>query len=156
MEAAATRTIGVNDIAGPDADRIKRIVAENRAKPTESDFKGKPGFWRQYRADGSYEWGWKYQPNDGHGKLTKASHEVLEMMRPSMQMQQNRIGGPGQYPGLGLRRKRMMIARGSVWMRATADGSWHIGGTGRLGQVEHAPDGVTWQHIGDGVWEVVA
>lgn len=60
-------------------------VAENasvRSKlPTERDFKGKKGYWRKYRPDGSYEWGCRFRPN-ADGKRTNAASEVLEMMRP--------------------------------------------------------------------------
>lgn len=51
--------------------------------PTESDFKGKRGYWRKYRSDGSgrYEWGFKFRPNVD-GKRTRAGQAVVEMMAP--------------------------------------------------------------------------
>ena len=63
-------------------EEVKSGAEAHKKKPTEADFKGKPGYWKKYKPDGSYEWGYKYTPNDGHGKLTKEAQEVHEMMTP--------------------------------------------------------------------------
>ena len=61
---------------------IKERARINRLKPTESMFKGRKGYYRKYRPNGSYEWGYNFTPNDGHGRLTKQAHEVAEAMQP--------------------------------------------------------------------------
>jgi len=51
---------------------------------TEADFQSvnPKGHRRVYRADGGYEWFNKWTPNDGHGKLTRASEAINEGMDP--------------------------------------------------------------------------
>lgn len=60
---------------------VGTIAQANKLRPTESDFAGKKGFKRRYRKDGSYEWRYRYKPND-HGKVTREGAEVQEMLRP--------------------------------------------------------------------------
>ncbi len=127
-EPRPRRVVGVNDITGPGAARIKSIVAENRLKPKESDFKGnkdlKAGVYEKVGKDGKRTWGCKYTPNDGQGKLSKQSHAVLEMMRPSMLESLNRAQGPGEYCGK-VKGKTLMIAdaNGTLW-KQMPDGKW--------------------------------
>ena len=49
--------------------------------PKEAHFAGRKGYYRHYRPDGSYEWGFKFRPNV-RGRLTKIGGEVLECMLP--------------------------------------------------------------------------
>lgn len=89
-------------------------------RPTESMYKGKPGY-RQFhtkivkgkkvevpgpRKDGYYEWAHKIVPNVG-GKLTREGHEDLEAMRPYVLATAGRQaklhGAPGDYGQRGKR-----------------------------------------------------
>lgn len=59
--------------------------------------KAKPG----EHSSGYYEYVRKVLPNDGHGKLTREGHEMLEMERPAALAHAERIanltGAPGDY-----------------------------------------------------------
>ena len=75
----------------------RELGKARRLRPTESDFKGKRGYWKKYtggkNSDGTphYEWGYKFKPNDGHGKLTKAASSVWEAMLPSVRADNERM-----------------------------------------------------------------
>jgi hypothetical protein len=62
-------------------DQVAEVGRCQALLPKESDFKGRKGYSRKYRADGTYEWKYSYTTNVG-GKLTNEAHEVLERMRP--------------------------------------------------------------------------
>lgn len=64
-------------------EEVSDLRKANALRPKESDFIGRPGYRRKYRPDGSYEWRYRFKPND-HGKLTREAHEVGEMLAPSM------------------------------------------------------------------------
>ena len=63
----------------------QEVVAERgrieKLKPKESDFMGKKGYRRKYNPDGSYQWRYRFKPNDGR-KATREFNETVEMMRP--------------------------------------------------------------------------
>jgi hypothetical protein len=57
----------------------------------ESDYKGKKGYWNKgSREDGTYQWGYKFKPND-NGKPTKEFNEVLEMQKPFIEADEARV-----------------------------------------------------------------
>lgn len=64
---------------------VEAIGRTRKLLPTESDFKGKPGYWKKERPPsdprGGYDWGFRHQPNEG-GKLTRDGAMVKEMMAP--------------------------------------------------------------------------
>lgn len=73
--------------------QIEDRKAAVRKRPTRDDCKKMPGYYERPAkvlrsgvgfVDG-FEWGVKIKPNDGHGKLTNAGAESVEMMRPSME-----------------------------------------------------------------------
>ena len=70
---------------------VAEIARVQRLAPTEDDVKGKPGYSRTYREDGSYEWHYTHEQNDSHGKLTSAGHEAQEMMQPFLEANTERM-----------------------------------------------------------------
>jgi hypothetical protein len=126
------RTIGLGDITGPSAETVQRAAAEIAKTPTEADFKGKPGYYKQYvpgrtNSDGTpyYRWGCAAAANDGHGKLSRHAHEVGEMMRPAWEEAANKPGQLGSFGGRGRGRCVSMI-RDGVYYRRLPDGGWVI------------------------------
>lgn len=83
---------------------IRQGAINRTLLPTEADFKGKKGYRRRYRKDGSYTWRYRFKPNE-NGKLTKEAVEVGERMRgfnvAEMERQSARTGAPGAYAGRG-------------------------------------------------------
>lgn len=77
------------DRVATNAD-VKAIGKSNRLKPKESDLIGKRGYKRHYREDGSYTWTYDYKPND-HGKPTREGAEAMELLRPSMRADAERL-----------------------------------------------------------------
>lgn len=65
------------------SERVKDIGRCQKMLPVESDFIGRKGYSRRYRADGTYEWRFRYRPNV-NGKPTGTQSEVVERMRPFM------------------------------------------------------------------------
>lgn len=87
------------------ADPHLRQGAKNRdLLPTEADFKGKKGYSRRYRKDGSYSWRYRFKPNE-NGRLTKEAQEVGALMHgfnlAEMERQSAKAGAPGAYAGRG-------------------------------------------------------
>ena len=88
--------------------------AKDRARveslaPGRDDLRKLPGYWERpakvHRTgvgmvDG-YEWGVKFAPNDGHGRLSKTAQAVGEMMSPSWYagtaLEADARGFPGDY-----------------------------------------------------------
>jgi hypothetical protein len=133
--------------------QVADIGRAQRLKPTEQDFKGKPGYWRKYRPDGSYDWGYRFRPNDGHGNLTPEGAAVQEMMRPfqvadterhaALQGRTDRIAvkdGDGRVQYL-----EPQVAENAVH-RAGWRHHWRAGGI----RVERGPDGMLWRWFGGG------
>jgi hypothetical protein len=69
--------------------QVAELASVTKLRPTEDQFKGKPGYTRTYGADGSYEWQYEYKPND-NGKPTREGAEVAELLRPFQQADSER------------------------------------------------------------------
>ena len=122
--------------------------------PGEDQYVGKKGYARKYREDGSYEWRYRFQPNEG-GRLTREAHEVGEHIAPFVRADHERHtklqakvpkvrlkdhNGQVRYlePGLA-----DATARRNGWSHA-----WVAGGN----RVEVGIEGMLWRELSDG-WE---
>lgn len=73
-----------------DNATVDAIGASTRLLPTEDQFIGKPGYERAYRPDGTYEWRYSYEQNDGRGRLTKEGEEASRMLAPFLSAEEER------------------------------------------------------------------
>lgn len=75
----STRTVTV--------EQVREVGRCQRMLPTESDFKGRKGYWKKPKdsanPDGPYDWGFRYRPNV-NGKPTKTQQEMLSRFKPFM------------------------------------------------------------------------
>lgn len=133
------------------------------------------------RSEGSYDWSLDFTQNE-RGKLTKQGEAAQELMRPFIVADTERVAsmksaetvamrdadGHTQFirPALAdsqaerrgwrhkirVKGKRVMITRGSLVFRLTADG-WQVSGESRE-SIVWAPDGRPWRLIA-GEWRMV-
>lgn len=108
-------------------------------KPTRDDVKSLPGYWERpakvHRTgvglvDG-YEWGVRFRPNDGHGRMTRTAEAIGQMMKPwaaeAVAHEADRRGFPGEYGGKPTRRRGMQYwtdRQGRKWRRELPGGEW--------------------------------
>ena len=120
----------------------------------EEPYIGKRGHYRKYREDGSYTWGYRFQPNEG-GRLTREARHVGEAEGPQ-------IRAEAEYHSAtqaGLPRVALKDAHGAVQYvdpglaEATArrngwNHAWRVGGN----RVEVGIDGMLFREIA-GRWD---
>lgn len=132
---------------------VAEVGRVERLKPTEADFTGKPGHWRKYRADGTYEWGFKFRPNED-GKLTRDAEMVGEMFRPhnraALEHQSlKKAAKPRETLRDGDGRVHFVDAR--LAPAAAARNGWHHHWRPRGNPVERGRGGMLWRWAGR--WE---
>lgn len=69
------------------AEQVAEMARCQALLPREAEYVGRKGYRRKYRPDGTYEWRYRFQQNDGsptNTKRTAEGHQVLERMRPFM------------------------------------------------------------------------
>lgn len=68
-------------------EQVSEMARCQALLPREAEYVGRNGYRRRYRPDGTYEWRYRFQQNDGsptNTKRTAEGHQVLERMRPFM------------------------------------------------------------------------
>jgi hypothetical protein len=131
----------------------KGIEKNNKLKPTESDFKGKKGYKRTYRPDGSYEWSYSFTPNE-NGKKTKEAQEVGEALKPWQRAEVERMARRPVKPKDKLRDQNgeiRLIDPAKADLTARKNGWSHVWRAGGV-PVESGVNGMLFRRNGNG-WE---
>lgn len=135
------------------ATEVAERTANRNLCPTESDFAGLPGYQKSRRGNG--RWRYQFQPNDGHGRLTRAGSEVQERMAPYQRAEVARQ----LTASAALERVELRDSNGQTHYveAALADDTARRDGWSHVGRhcgnpVERGPDGMLWKRL-QGVWE---
>lgn len=140
------------------AEQVSDVAKCQSLLPREAEFIGKKGYRRTYREDGSYEWRYRFQQNDGdrnHTKRTKAGHEVLERMRPFMSADAER------HAKMQAKEERVTLRDRDGGMRVVSAGladdaarrnGWSHGWRARGNRVESGAKGMLFRLVA-GEWE---
>lgn len=124
--------------------------------PTEAQFVGKKGYKRKYRADGTYEWRYRYTTNH-KGKLTREANEVLEMMRPFSKADTDRHSALEQKkPRVALKSRdgAIQFVEPALADRTARQNGWTHVWRARGNRVERGPDSMLFRCVG-GEWEAL-
>lgn len=102
-------------------EQVDDLARVNALKPGREEFRKMPGYYEKEKAEGGYDWGAKYAPNDGattDTRKTKQANEVGDLFKPFARAHEEYNakwgGGPGSFGGRG-RGRRVARIRGGVF-----------------------------------------
>ena len=147
-------------------EEVREIGQERKLLPTEADFRGRKGYWRQPKLvryedgtvapdpSGAYEWGFRYRPNV-NGKKTGTQHEVEQRMAPFSRSAVERSRQRNRSDGYTLLKDQEGSVRSvppALADVAAHNNGWSHHWRARGVRVESGPEGMLWRCVG-GAWE---